>query len=780
MQENVSVLVATILAVIIIVVFPIYNVATRNDSVASNMVIKATTSFVDEVRNKGYITEQDYENYLDELNKTGNTYEVELEAYAPILIETETAEEYEQKYKIDYTNDILKVFKEGNEENGQEVASTNSILNEKAYYLDTDYKFYARVKNTNITQAQVLLDRVLGGEIKDRIVVNYGGIVYSNEWSKGEGARTVGANISISRPMDVDGNEYKYEYITTVYDRYEVSDDEDIQFTDLYGIAVKLADREENSGIIKFNLTYTDINEFKDNNGNTLTTKAQRAAHIEEYIEVVGVKANEIDVEEVTDSWKKGSNGLYSGQYVITIKDIVYDYENNPYIKAKLRIKAGSGTSSSGELGQLNTEEFIIFYNLNKPTITLSAKDVDTGKAVTNGVTIEPEKGVATIEFTANAVIDSSVAKVSKIIFIIEYGNRTEKVEVNTNSSNVTESITKDFAVGKEYTVRTYAIDSRGKESEIKSIKFKVDYIKPEIGISISYSKEYYYGRDFEVDKTGRYVTTINTSNDFIEYTTWKLSKISNMSGLDADITIRARTKSTGVTIQKIRYEYLYTDGDREHRWTEHVNEGAGWWRREDSWRSGYGRWKGTSETTIKLSLNIPVYWDDPKNYGKYYLNVIVQDSRGIETTAQFDFGIRYVRLKGAATDGYKTPLTEDNDLSYSVFPGYYYSGYGTPETYAVYYLPNLPGQLIKKDVKVDFNKEMFESDIKLLSEKNMVGFVNQNTLDLYNNKQYYKVTPINNSKTIEAYEFLNLRRWNPNVFRYYHRLEWDLIFQLW
>ena len=60
MQDNVSVLIATIVAVIIIVLFPIYNVATRQDSIANNMVVKATTNFVDEVRNKGYIDKVEY------------------------------------------------------------------------------------------------------------------------------------------------------------------------------------------------------------------------------------------------------------------------------------------------------------------------------------------------------------------------------------------------------------------------------------------------------------------------------------------------------------------------------------------------------------------------------------------------------------------------------------------------------------------------------------------------------------------------------------------------
>ena len=59
MEDNVSILLASILTVVIIVLFPIYNVATRQDSIAKNMVVKATTNFVDEARNKGYIEAKD-------------------------------------------------------------------------------------------------------------------------------------------------------------------------------------------------------------------------------------------------------------------------------------------------------------------------------------------------------------------------------------------------------------------------------------------------------------------------------------------------------------------------------------------------------------------------------------------------------------------------------------------------------------------------------------------------------------------------------------------------
>ena len=123
MQENISVLLATILMVVIIVLFPIYNIATRNDSIAKTMVVKATTSFVDDVRNKGYITSNDYDKYIKEISKTGNMYDVELEVYKPILLET-SVDTYEEEYEIEYTSDILKKI----EDSSTEVAEASKSI----------------------------------------------------------------------------------------------------------------------------------------------------------------------------------------------------------------------------------------------------------------------------------------------------------------------------------------------------------------------------------------------------------------------------------------------------------------------------------------------------------------------------------------------------------------------------------------------------------------------------------------------------------------------------
>lgn len=351
LEENVSVLIATVLAVVIIVLFPIYNVATRQDSVSKNVVVKVTTNFVDSVRNKGYIEEKDYQNFLNEIGKTGNTYDVELEVYKPILIETDEEDEYEEKYTIDYTEDILSKISNSETDIAN---SETSVVNENVYYLNEGYKFYVRVRNTNVTQAQVLLDRLLKGELTDRIVVNYGGMVYVNEWEKGESAEIANANISISRPMNYSEKEFKYESITTTYDQYAD------EYTTIYGLAVRLSEEEENGTKFKFLVTYSEVYRLKDEDGNLLTEQSQREEYIKRCFKTIGFDAD-VSVEERQEQ-KNATTGLYSYKYMITLDNVNYDFDNNPLLNGTVQITSGSAETKAGIIGELNSKEFIIMY----------------------------------------------------------------------------------------------------------------------------------------------------------------------------------------------------------------------------------------------------------------------------------------------------------------------------------------------------------------------------------------------------------------------------------
>lgn len=464
MQENISVLIASIVAVVIIVLFPIYNIAVRQDSIANNMVVRATTSFVDDVRNKGYIDKETYGKYLNELDKSGNTYDVEMEVYKPILLETsEGSDEYEEKYEIDYTTDILS-----NMDDKSLNKNTGSIKNKNSYYLEEDYKFYVRVKNNNITQAQILLGRLLGGKQNERIIVNYGGMVYSNEWALGEGADNVESSISISRPLDINEEEYKYEYITTSYDPSTE------QVEDIYSIAVRMGDDIADSGIIKFRLTYKSV-QFKDDAGNILTDEDDIENHISKYIELFSLDGISIRADDIIVETKelKQENDYYNAEFLITYKDIIYDYEEHPYVNTKARVKVGSAYSGAGKIGELTSTEFVIFYGtLSKPEITL-ASTTPINVITNSNVPLAEGETSKELTFNIKASIDSSVAKIKKILYKMERNDELyEESEIEVESSNNVEySMIKTLEGGK-YELEIQAVDSRGYVSDVHKYEF--------------------------------------------------------------------------------------------------------------------------------------------------------------------------------------------------------------------------------------------------------------------------------------------------------------------
>ena len=485
MQDNVSVLIATIVAVIIIVLFPIYNIATRQDSIANNMVVKATTNFVDEVRNKGYIDKQSYGTYLNELSKTGNTYDVELEVYKPILLETgDATDEYEQKYEVVYTDTILSDMS-----NSDLFKDEGSVKKSNAYYLYDEYKFYVRVKNTNVTQAQILLNQLLSGKQNERIIVNYGGIVYSNEWAHGENAESTGSNISISRPLDNNLKEFKYEHITDIYDMYLD------ELKTVYGIAARLSDEVAGADRIKFKLKYKNVEKLTNSVGDELNDELSRERHIRDCIEIDGIVVDKNDILVEESRIELNGDDTYDYEYLITLTNIEYDFENNPYIESRVRIKAGSAYTKAGPLTELNSKYFIVFYE---------ATDLE----------IEAEGKYYASDGTA--IIGTGRADYARI-------------QVKLNKAN--ENITEVRYVKGEYTVTDFSNDSTFGTNIKNTYDTSSDvYItSPDNGVRITENGKYtIYAKDkhgkeacITIDVIGlgsdriKFVVNWNTSNDF-------------------------------------------------------------------------------------------------------------------------------------------------------------------------------------------------------------------------------------------------------------------------
>ena len=150
MRDNLSVIITALILVILIIIFPLYNVFERQDDMSYNIVLKATSEFADEVLQNGYLTEEMYSNFVSELAMTGNLYDIQLEAHRKVITKDPDGnnDEYIEQSFIDYNDDIFKV------------------------------------KNTNTTMAGAIFDAIIPTAKKERIIADCGGIVRNNSWAK--------------------------------------------------------------------------------------------------------------------------------------------------------------------------------------------------------------------------------------------------------------------------------------------------------------------------------------------------------------------------------------------------------------------------------------------------------------------------------------------------------------------------------------------------------------------------------------------------------------------
>lgn len=503
MQDNISVIIATILFIIIIVLFPIYNVANRQDSVAGNVVVEATTSFVDDIRTKGYITANDYQAYVDKINSTGNFFDIELEVHRKILIEKSMGV-YVEDYEIMYTDDIVKQLDSKieiadgmtDEEALTQVATTLSQKKSRnvtdVCLLGTGDKIYVRVKNTNLTQAQVLLYNLFKGSQESKILVNYGGEVYDSLWATGDFGDNITSNISLSRPKHVDGQEYTMKTIA-------IGDDEG-QY--IYGIGVEV---ENSSDTIRFDLRYTRVKEYKYVVGadNKVIHGRDTLGHNIPVSDIIALEGFTGDVEII-----KTDNNLY--QILINNIKLNDDMEQST---CRIIVKEGTAIGQNDEvIGSVSSTEFIIYksrevYDMDD----IIAIQTATSRNIKTSGYADLHGGKATITFTAPETAKDGRELTGYIWNIsnaggapIEITPKTGNVEwlagkdnlaipsiIKTESNEITVTFREEFAtetdiqngLAKGNYVKVRALDENGVYSKTKGVVFATikDYMNKSI-----------------------------------------------------------------------------------------------------------------------------------------------------------------------------------------------------------------------------------------------------------------------------------------------------------
>ena len=171
MGDTVVTILAIVLAAVLMFIFPLMSVADRSDDVSQLSVQNSTTTFVDNIRSTGRITLADYNKFAQEINATGNTYDIEIEV--KVLDENpgkKTAQTTYEKigenvYYTEYTTQVLEELNENN----------------KKVFKEGDI-FAVTVRNTNKTIAQLLKNFFyrISGDDTYQIAAQHSGIVTVN------------------------------------------------------------------------------------------------------------------------------------------------------------------------------------------------------------------------------------------------------------------------------------------------------------------------------------------------------------------------------------------------------------------------------------------------------------------------------------------------------------------------------------------------------------------------------------------------------------------------
>lgn len=177
MGDSLITVVAIALAAVLMFVFPLLTVSQNSDSTSTLSVQNATTEFVENIRSKGQITRDAYDRYIQTINSTGNTFDVQIEVQIldenPGKKTTQTNQKKigENIYYTKYTTQVLSEIGVG----------TNSSNSTKMTLKEGDI-VTVMASNTNTTIAQTLrnfLYRIAGNNTSS-IAASHSGIVTSN------------------------------------------------------------------------------------------------------------------------------------------------------------------------------------------------------------------------------------------------------------------------------------------------------------------------------------------------------------------------------------------------------------------------------------------------------------------------------------------------------------------------------------------------------------------------------------------------------------------------
>lgn len=171
MREFFGTVVSVIIVVIGMYVIPIKDTANRQDTEIAAYVYAITNDFVDSVELNGYISQDMYNEFLSDLDTTGNGYTISMvhghDVYMPKFNETgDVVTGTTTTASTTYEDAIL-----------EDLYDTDGV-----YYLEAGDHFSVTVKNKNRTLSQKINRILTGASVKYSIVATAGGTVRNENY----------------------------------------------------------------------------------------------------------------------------------------------------------------------------------------------------------------------------------------------------------------------------------------------------------------------------------------------------------------------------------------------------------------------------------------------------------------------------------------------------------------------------------------------------------------------------------------------------------------------
>lgn len=188
MESSLQKIIAAVVGVMILFIIPVYIAYEKVDDISYSLALKLTQNFVDNARDKGYISPEMYSDFVSGLYSTNNVYEVTIEhtkkRYDPAIYIYEKKSD-NTKGKVLYVLDYDRYLTASGELptsitlNGITYNSSNYII-EKAHKVNeeivTDKQIVNQIfRNTSISKVDFLRNCMLGN------VDMYKSLAYMNE-----------------------------------------------------------------------------------------------------------------------------------------------------------------------------------------------------------------------------------------------------------------------------------------------------------------------------------------------------------------------------------------------------------------------------------------------------------------------------------------------------------------------------------------------------------------------------------------------------------------------